>query len=187
MISPYAYIAYSLWCVLVFVFAAGYFRNKRTLRRPAKGRFLGTTTLIIASFFLLFGTSWLGVPATPQRPLLGILGDVLCIAGVLFAVWARIALGGNWSGATATIKKNHELIQIGPYALVRHPIYTGFSLAMIGTALAVGLWISYIGALLGLTAFLMRIPIEEQLMMELFPSAFSAYKLKVKRIIPFVW
>src|SRR5579872_5707223 len=52
------------------------------------------------------------------------IGAAVTIVGLLFAVWARQHLGGNWSSAV-TIKQGHELITTGPYALVRHPIYTG--------------------------------------------------------------
>ena len=56
-------------------------------------------------------------------------------AGIAFAVWARHYLGRNWSG-TVTVKQDHELIRSGPYRLVRHPIYTGLLLAILGTAVA---------------------------------------------------
>jgi protein-S-isoprenylcysteine O-methyltransferase Ste14 len=190
MISLYTHVAYWSWFVLFVVWLIGYFGNKHTLRRPDTGRFLGTTALLIVSYSLLFGTwypNWLGLPLTPQTAVLGILGNVLCIGGILFAIWARVTLGSNWSGSVATLKQDHELIQRGPYAFVRHPIYTGFFLAMIGTALTVGLRASYIGVLLGSTAFLMRIPVEERLMTEQFPDTYPAYKTRVKGLIPFVW
>jgi protein-S-isoprenylcysteine O-methyltransferase Ste14 len=53
----------------------------------------------------------------------------------LFTVWARVHLGMNWSG-TVTVTEGHELITSGPYAVVRHPIYTGLLLAFGGSALA---------------------------------------------------
>jgi protein-S-isoprenylcysteine O-methyltransferase Ste14 len=190
MMSPYAYIAYSSWCVLLVVWIAGHFGNKPTLARPKKGTFLGTTAFLIASYFLLLAThypGWLELPLTPQTAVLGILGDGLCIGGALFAIWARVVLGSNWSGFTATIKQDHELVQRGPYALIRHPIYTGLLLAMIGMALTKGVLASYIGVLLGLTAFLVRIPIEEWMMIERFPNGYSAYQMRVKRLLPFVW
>ena len=56
------------------------------------------------------------------------LGLLMVVAGLAFAVWARVHLGRNWSG-TVTVKENHELIRSGPYAIVRHPIYTGLLLA----------------------------------------------------------
>ena len=65
--------------------------------------------------------------------------------GLAFAVWARVHLGRNWSGSV-TVKEGHELIRTGPYAYVRHPIYTGLITAVLGTAIASGT----VRALLGL-------------------------------------
>jgi protein-S-isoprenylcysteine O-methyltransferase Ste14 len=58
---------------------------------------------------------------------------------MLFSVWARVHIGRNWSGVV-TIKEGHELVDTGPYALVRHPIYTGLLVAFIGSAFARGNW-----------------------------------------------
>jgi protein-S-isoprenylcysteine O-methyltransferase len=188
--SLYIYLANFFWCVIFVIWAAAHFKTKPTVRRPDKGRYLGTTALLIASFFLLFGEypGWLGLSVfAPGTAVLGVLGVVFCVAGAGMAVWARITLGSNWSGWTATIKQGHELVQRGPYGLVRHPIYTGFLFAMVGTALAVDLCASYLGVLFGLAAFLVRIPTEERLLTEEFPGAFSTYKARVKCLIPFVW
>ena len=57
------------------------------------------------------------------------------VVGLLFAVWAREHLGSNWS-RSVTIKQGHELITTGPYAVVRHPIYTGILAGFLGTAIA---------------------------------------------------
>ena len=61
------------------------------------------------------------------------LGAALTFAGLAFCVWARFVIAGNWSGYVE-LKRDHELITQGPYALVRHPIYTGLLLAFIGSA-----------------------------------------------------
>jgi protein-S-isoprenylcysteine O-methyltransferase Ste14 len=59
------------------------------------------------------------------------------LAGLAQALWARVALGGNWSGQV-TLKQKHELIRHGPYAHVRHPICSAILLMLLGTALAIG-------------------------------------------------
>jgi protein-S-isoprenylcysteine O-methyltransferase Ste14 len=66
-------------------------------------------------------------------------GAALTAAGLLFTVWARLHIGTNWSGIV-TIKQGHELVTTGPYAMVRHPIYTGLLLAFIGSAVGRGGW-----------------------------------------------
>jgi protein-S-isoprenylcysteine O-methyltransferase Ste14 len=59
--------------------------------------------------------------------------------GVALAIWARITIADNWSGRI-TVKVGHQLVTSGPYAFVRHPIYTGLLTCVIGTALQVGEW-----------------------------------------------
>src|SRR5438552_12237316 len=73
-----------------------------------------------------------------QRTLLtGLVGDALALAGLALMLWARVTLGRNWSGGVV-LKEDHELIQRGPYAYVRHPIYSGVFLLMLGFAVLKG-------------------------------------------------
>ena len=92
-----------------------------------------------AGFFLLYqeNPNWgpLNRRFLPDELWIAWLGSALCAAGVLFAIWARRTIGKDWS-AEVQIKEGHELIRSGPYARIRHPIYTGILLATLGTALA---------------------------------------------------
>ena len=112
-------------------------------------------------------------------------GTILCALGIGIAIWARVYLGRNWSG-TPTIKKDHELVTSGPYHYVRHPIYTGMTLALFGSALVAGI-IWFVILLFFVGIFLYRIPVEERYMMQLFPDQYPAYKKQTKILIPFVW
>ncbi len=190
-----AYIQIASWCwvALFLVWFFGFFGVKKTIKRPQAGKFMVTTFLIAAGFLLLFGTGFfgplgfLGVAVSPQNTFFGMVGALLALLGVAFAIWARVTLGRNWSGNLATVKENHQLMQSGPYAIVRHPIYTGFFFAMLGTAFAVGMVASYLGVLLALVAFLARINIEEQVMTQEFLDVYPNYRKKVKALIPFIW
>lgn len=114
-----------------------------------------------------------------------IAGAVLTMLGIGFAVWARQHLGRNWSGQPS-IKVGHELVTSGPYEVVRHPIYTGISMALLGTGLVYGpLWIMVF--LLALIMFAWRIRVEEGYMMELFPDVYPAYRQRTRALIPGVW
>jgi len=110
-------------------------------------------------------------------------GLAVTAAGCLFAIWARLTLGANWSGR-ATVKQDHQLIVEGPYRLARHPIYTGLSLASLGTALAIGEWRCVLGLIIILLALLVKMSQEERLMMETFPQAYPQYRRRVKALIP---
>jgi protein-S-isoprenylcysteine O-methyltransferase Ste14 len=118
-------------------------------------------------------------------PTLGWAAAVLTAIGIGLAIWARVFLGRNWSPRPA-VKEHHELVTTGPYAFVRHPIYTGMLLAAFGTALT--------GAVFGIAVFifasiifLSRIGKEEKIMLELFPNEYPAYQARTKRLVPFVW
>lgn len=112
-------------------------------------------------------------------------GAALSVFGIGIAVWARLYLGRNWSSRPVA-KEGHELVTTGPYAYVRHPIYTGVIMAALGTALTgtlFGVGVFFIAT----GIFLSRIPREERIMQELFPNEFPAYRARTKRLIPFVW
>ena len=85
-----------------------------------------------------------------------------------------------------TVKHDHELVRSGPYALVRHPIYSGVLLALIGTTLAIGRWRGLPGLALIAAALLCKLTIEERFMSEQFGEAYARYRAEVPALIPFV-
>jgi protein-S-isoprenylcysteine O-methyltransferase Ste14 len=109
----------------------------------------------------------------------------LTAAGLLIAAWARRHLGTNWSG-TVTIKEGHELVTTGPYALVRHPIYTGLILAFAGTGLAIGEWRAVLAVVFGVIAFWRKLSLEERWMREQFGETYREYSRRVPALIPFI-
>jgi protein-S-isoprenylcysteine O-methyltransferase Ste14 len=110
------------------------------------------------------------------------VGLVLVVAGLLFAAWARWHLGRNWSGEV-TVKIGHTLIQSGPYRLVRHPIYSGIVLALVGTALATGAARGFIATVLIFIGFIVKLQIEEARMRDTFPE-YADYCRHTARLIP---
>src|SRR5579872_546739 len=110
---------------------------------------------------------------------------VLIAIGLGFSTAARVRLGGNWSGSV-TVKKDHELICTGPYALVRHPIYTGLLLALVGTVLFVGKWRALIALVLLVFAIFRKITIEERFMSEQFGDVYARYRAETPALVPFL-
>ncbi|HXY89159.1 MAG TPA: isoprenylcysteine carboxylmethyltransferase family protein [Xanthobacteraceae bacterium] len=186
---PFTAIAYWSWLVLFLVWMFGYRDSKRAINAPNLLLQIPVTALVIFGFVLLFNPRiyGLGAPVTPRNAVLGMIGLALDLAGVAFAIWARLTLGSNWSGMVMTTKEGHELVQTGPYAIVRHPIYAGFLLAMLGTALTIGTTASYLGFVASLVAFMIRVMIEDRLMRDHFGKAHEAYQQRTKRLIPYVW
>ncbi len=119
------------------------------------------------------------------NPIIRITGDILAVIGVAFAIWARVYLGRNW-GMPMSVKENPELVTSGPYRYVRHPIYSGMLLTMIGSVLVEGLvWI--IPLILFGIYFLYAANREEKLKLQEFPDQYSLYKKKSKMLIPFIF
>ena len=113
------------------------------------------------------------------------LGTALVIAGLGFAVWARIHIGRNW-GMPMSQKEEPELVTSGPYRFVRHPIYTGILVAVVGTALAIDLLALAVAAIVGVF-FWYSATAEERNLGAIFPRAYPAYRARTKMLIPFVF
>ncbi len=112
-----------------------------------------------------------------------IMGLVILLAATALTVWARLALGAMWSAAPA-VKQEHELHTSGPYAITRHPIYTGLLGMLMGSMLLAGggRWIvPFAVYLVGLE---FKIGIEERLMLAEFPHDYPRYRRLVPRLVP---
>ena len=108
----------------------------------------------------------------------------LTLAGILFAWWARIHIGRLWSGSI-TRKEGHRVVDTGPYALVRHPIYTGLIAAIVASALAQATVVAFAGAALLTIGFWLKAGAEERfLTAELGADAYGAYRRRVPMLVP---
>jgi protein-S-isoprenylcysteine O-methyltransferase Ste14 len=142
--------------------------------------------LYVAGGALIFLTPALGplderfVPAVVE---VGAAGWALTVLGMLFAVCARVTLGRNWN-ARVVIRQGHELIAVGPYALVRHPIYTGLLVALAGSALYDGCWRALVGLACFALGFWLKARNEEKLMEDEFGDQYRAYRARVPMLIP---
>jgi protein-S-isoprenylcysteine O-methyltransferase Ste14 len=149
--------------------------------RTWRSRPLGLPVIILA--FLLLRVIKPGNLAV-ESPVLEVVGSVLFLSGLGLAVWARIYLGRNW-GMPMTQKNEPELVTSGPYRYVRHPIYSGLLLAVLGTGLAIQLY--FLAAFVVLAIyFIYSATVEEKLLVTSFPAQYPSYKTKTKMLIPFV-
>lgn len=178
------------WIVIGIVWVISSITSKRTVRSQSTASRVVQACLTIAAYFLLFDPdlavgplAWRLVPKSSVVPW---IGCALTVAGLVFTMWARFRLGRNWS-ANVTVKHDHQLIRSGPYALVRHPIYSGFSLAIFGTAIAFGEVRDLIALILAVTGWRLKSLVEEQFMMEQFGAEYVHYKRDVKALVPFLW
>ena len=98
----------------------------------------------------------------------------------------RSSLGTHWRGRP-TVNAGHELVVRGPYALARHPIYTGILVAALGTGLTDLQWRRVLGVVIIALSLLFKIRQEERLMVETFPDSYPLYQRRVKKLIPGVF
>jgi protein-S-isoprenylcysteine O-methyltransferase Ste14 len=180
------------WDIFGLFWLVTMFSTKRTLHRQTTGSRLGYWLLFLVAFWLLFRGTF------PHRHLLleqivvphsagpNLIGLGLTVAGLGVAIWARVTLGRNWSGSV-TFKENHELVVRGPYAMVRHPIYTGMLLMFLGTALAVGTLGGLVAVPLLFLSFWIKYRQEETLMIEHFGDQYRSYRVRVRALIPFLF
>ncbi len=182
----------SLWVAFVVIWLVlAAFSKKRS--RGAPWSFWGLR-------LLLFATVIAGVRLRRYEP--GVIGSLgghlayhpgviaqwvgvgLCVGGFVFAFWARFHIGRNW-GTPMTLREDHELVTTGPYRYVRHPIYSGIMLAMLGTALATDLaWLALF--VIYFVFFLFAARSEERTMLAQFPRQYPEYRRRTKMLIPFV-
>ena len=116
-----------------------------------------------------------------------ILGALLFFTAMWVFRRTHKALGRNWS-ITLQIREKHELISHGPYALVRHPMYTSFLLMALGQAFLLANWVVGLAGLIGFAVlFFLRVDKEERMMLEIFGPEYRAYMDRTKRIIPYIY
>ncbi|MFT4152469.1 methyltransferase family protein [Parafilimonas sp.] len=114
------------------------------------------------------------------------IGVVFIILGIWIRVWAIMQLG-NFFTPTVQIKEGHDLIILGPYAIVRHPSYLGAFLCITSGALILDSFVGYLIACIAMgIAYYFRIKVEEQKLIAYFGESYITYKKRTKAIIPFI-
>ena len=174
------------WGAIVVVWIAAAVRDDGT---PRDVRVRGSTEIglvvlavVAVAAILLVGRSILA-PFTLEATWARMIGAGVLVGSTLFAIWARLALGGSWSvGPLASTERGVRTD--GPYAITRHPIYTGLLGMLLGSAILGGLgqWLVLFAA--GLVVAALRIRSEERLLLATFPDAYVAYRERVPRLIP---
>ncbi len=149
------------------------------------GRFAGIRVVAVILILLLLRTGvFKNRTMVTTNPWLQGIGLAVFLLGLGLAVWARVYIGRNW-GMPMTRKDEPELVTTGPYHTVRHPIYSGIILGMIGTTIAVSLyWVVAVVVLGGY--FIYSAVNEERYMAEQFPDTYPGYKQSTKMLIPYV-
>lgn len=179
----------ALWILWIAYWAYSAIGAKPVERRESVGSRLGHQ-LPMAAGAVLLGVPHVAGPLLDERfhphTFGWYLGGLIPVAlGIAFSIAARHWLGGNWSG-DVTLKQDHELVRGGPYALVRHPIYTGMLLALLGTAIVIGRWRALIGFAVLTAGLIYKMGVEEKFMQAQFGEAYARYRAEVPALVPFL-
>ena len=123
----------------------------------------------------------------PRTAWMDSIGVWLVLLGSTFFVWARRTLGRDYSGHVS-VKKEQELVQHGPYRIIRHPAYAGYLITALGLALGYASLLGFLSTLLILLpAVVYRIRVEDKMLSEHFGTQFEKYARRTKRLLPGVW
>lgn len=183
--SPLFRYANSLWLFFALYFVTQY-RPVRVKRTDALSIVSFERLCLLLGMGLVFfprlHVSLLARPFHTSNPL-ATVGFVLVVLGLAFSAWARDVLGRNWSGRVI-IQNSHQLITSGPYAYVRHPLYTGIIVGIAGTVLIVGDLGSLIGFFFALAFTLLKANREERLLEAEFGPAYAAYRQRTGTLLP---
>jgi protein-S-isoprenylcysteine O-methyltransferase Ste14 len=177
-----------IWMAWIVSWLAASFWSARTEKRAATAAVWTYRVCILAGAVLL--AKWKARALGEHRLWHVGYDGAYALAGVTFAGvaltwWARIHLGRFWSGAI-TRKAGHRIIDSGPYAFVRHPIYTGLIVAIVATAAALATVTALTGAALIAVGLWLKARAEERfLMAELDLNAYGAYRRRVPMLVPF--
>lgn len=178
---PWTVIEWS-WVAVAAVWLVLAFFAKRTLERPERAwSLVSGIALLSVALVLRRNQALLYSP----RGALGLVAVALVAVGLVVTIWARVTLGGNWSGAVV-VKEGHELVESGPYRFVRHPIYTGLLTMYLGTVLEAAIPLGYAAFVVVAAVLWGKLRREEALMARHFPDAYPQYAARVRALIPYV-
>jgi protein-S-isoprenylcysteine O-methyltransferase Ste14 len=191
-LTVYSWLIYLCWLIFAAVWAATAFRAKRSIRdvhlrqREIVGRLILVVVVVLLVHFISNGHGLRGLQpyAVIRSPIAGPVGAALCVLGAGIAIAARVYLGRNW-GMPMARKENPELVTKGPYAIVRHPIYTGILLILLGSA--IGATVAFaLPLVVSAPYFVYSARREERLMTEQFPEQYPAYMKQTKMLVPYL-
>ena len=177
------------WLAIFVLWAILRFTTKKTVDSGTDvGARLAVWGVLLAWFLLFRGIpdSPFAARLLPMDPAIAYLGLALTLVGLGFAAWARFTIGRNW-GDMITVQEDHKLIRKGPYGIVRHPIYAGFMLATLGTAILRGDLSGLISVALIVICWGYKARLEESFMIQQFGAEYEEYRRQVKGLIPGLW
>ena len=174
------------WATIVVVWLGGALYNAarapRGSIRGEGGAGTAIAAIVLVAVVVLLGSAWadrLQVTATWIR----LIGLVMLVVSTVFAVWARLSIGTSWT-VNPRVAGDRRLRTSGPYAVTRHPIYTGLLGMVVGSGLLAGLGEWLVAIVAAAIVIEMKIRLEERLLIATFPDEYERYRSRVPQLIP---
>jgi protein-S-isoprenylcysteine O-methyltransferase Ste14 len=176
-----------LWLGFILYWLVAARRTASTRVREGVASSLVSNAALVLGALLLLGSAFplgpLDARWVPAHWWVLVAGAALTAAGLGLAVWARRHLGRNWS-ARPSLKLDHQLIRTGPYAMIRHPIYSGILLALLGTALYLGQYRALLGLGLFVAGLWWKARREEALLVTQFGDDYQRHRRRTGMFLP---
>jgi protein-S-isoprenylcysteine O-methyltransferase Ste14 len=186
LLSPW-HAAILAWLIFLLYWTVSAVATKPSVKRESVLGRAPQMVLVVIGALLIFRSDTrfqiLHQRFIPKNSLLADGGVLLTWTGIAIAIWARYHIGQYWSGRV-TLKEDHQLIRTGPYARMRHPIYSGIALALLGTALVVGELRALIGVCLITSAHLLKARKEEAWLTIRFGRIYEDYRRRTGFLFP---
>ncbi len=159
-------------------------------REGGRGFFIFRVVIFLALMAFLgmygIGMAWIDAFHIQLPDGLRWAGFGIGLITVAFWTWTQLTLDTQWS-AQLQLKRNHHLVTTGPYARIRHPLYSGIFGWCLALSLLTANWIFVAACLLAIAGLLWRVPREEQMMLEAFGDEYKAYMQHTGRFFPKLW
>jgi protein-S-isoprenylcysteine O-methyltransferase Ste14 len=163
--------------------------ERAEIPQSRESRFYRPLRLLILAltFSLLFwqrtAVGFLGARFTPSSSAVSATGFVAALIGLGVALWARVRLGQYWSDKVV-LQEGHQLIRGGPYAYMRHPIYSGVLLGVAGTALVLGEVRGIVAFVILLVNYSIKAKREENILEHKFGEQFKLHRKQAGFLLP---
>ena len=182
----FIYLTWLFWLVMILYWIITARTNSQTtIRSEVIPLFKLVFSALITYLPLPIG-GWLARSLLNNSLGTNLAGVFLCAAGVGVAIWARHVLGRNWSGKVV-VQQEHHVVDEGPYRMIRHPIYSGLLLAMLGVSLILGYIFSFAYLVFCAFGLVRKSKQEEELLISQFPGEYEQYRKRTRALIPYVY
>jgi protein-S-isoprenylcysteine O-methyltransferase Ste14 len=180
-----------MWLAIFIIWGVSGLSVNNTVGSHSEARARVLVWIVMLAWFFLFNPKLqreiaLSATFVPFGPAAVYTGFALTSSGLGFALWARFTIGRNWGGLI-TVQEGHKIVRSGPYSIVRHPIYSGFMLATLGTAIVFGTVGGLVSTALVMLSWGYKSRLEERYMVQQFGAEYEDYRRDVKGLIPGIW